>query len=92
MPCFLIVVLSWVSFWLNREATSDRVGLGMEGGRHGVLAQQGGHQRPGRSGYEGGGLEAMHWSLVHGELAAYEGVGQDVRNDWECVWVIPVCL
>ncbi|XP_047741655.1 gamma-aminobutyric acid receptor subunit alpha-5 [Hyalella azteca] len=29
VPCFLIVVLSWVSFWLNREATSDRVGLGI---------------------------------------------------------------
>ena len=28
MPCTLIVVLSWVGFWLNREATSDRVGLG----------------------------------------------------------------
>jgi len=28
VPCILIVVLSWVSFWINREATSDRVGLG----------------------------------------------------------------
>ena len=28
VPCTLIVVLSWVGFWLNREATSDRVGLG----------------------------------------------------------------
>ena len=28
IPCILIVVLSWVSFWLNREATSDRVSLG----------------------------------------------------------------
>lgn len=28
VPCVLIVVLSWVSFWINREATSDRVGLG----------------------------------------------------------------
>ena len=28
IPCMLIVVLSWVSFWLNREATSDRVSLG----------------------------------------------------------------
>ena len=28
VPCILIVVLSWVSFWLNREATSDRVSLG----------------------------------------------------------------
>lgn len=23
-PCVLLVVLSWVSFWLNREATADR--------------------------------------------------------------------
>ena len=30
VPCTLIVVLSWVGFWLNREATSDRVGLGKE--------------------------------------------------------------
>jgi len=29
VPCTLIVVLSWVGFWLNREATSDRVGLGI---------------------------------------------------------------
>lgn len=29
LPCILLVVLSWVSFWLNREATADRVGLGM---------------------------------------------------------------
>lgn len=28
IPCALIVVLSWVSFWLNREATGDRVSLG----------------------------------------------------------------
>jgi len=28
VPCSLIVVLSWVSFWINREATADRVGLG----------------------------------------------------------------
>ena len=28
LPCALIVVLSWVGFWLNREATSDRVTLG----------------------------------------------------------------
>lgn len=27
-PCMLLVVLSWVSFWLNREATSDRISLG----------------------------------------------------------------
>ncbi|XP_014680769.1 PREDICTED: gamma-aminobutyric acid receptor alpha-like [Priapulus caudatus] len=29
LPCILLVVLSWVSFWLNREATADRVGLGI---------------------------------------------------------------
>ncbi|KAJ6225644.1 hypothetical protein RDWZM_004189 [Blomia tropicalis] len=29
VPCSLIVVLSWVSFWINREATADRVGLGV---------------------------------------------------------------
>ncbi|XP_032787616.1 gamma-aminobutyric acid receptor alpha-like [Daphnia magna] len=29
VPCILIVVLSWVSFWLNREATSDRISLGI---------------------------------------------------------------
>ncbi|XP_023322271.1 gamma-aminobutyric acid receptor alpha-like [Eurytemora carolleeae] len=29
VPCTLIVILSWVGFWLNREATSDRVGLGI---------------------------------------------------------------
>lgn len=28
VPCTLIVILSWVSFWINREATADRVGLG----------------------------------------------------------------
>ena len=28
-PCVLLVVISWVSFWLNREATSDRISLGM---------------------------------------------------------------
>ncbi|XP_022664708.1 gamma-aminobutyric acid receptor alpha-like isoform X1 [Varroa destructor] len=29
VPCGLLVILSWVSFWINREATADRVGLGM---------------------------------------------------------------
>uniref|UniRef100_A0A1I8IWN6 Gamma-aminobutyric acid receptor alpha-like n=1 Tax=Macrostomum lignano TaxID=282301 RepID=A0A1I8IWN6_9PLAT len=29
LPCALLVVLSWVSFWLNREATADRVALGI---------------------------------------------------------------
>nr|AOO87783.1 ionotropic GABA-aminobutyric acid receptor [Laodelphax striatellus] len=28
-PCVLLVVLTWVSFWLNREATADRVSLGI---------------------------------------------------------------
>lgn len=28
-PCCLLVILSWVSFWLNREATADRVSLGI---------------------------------------------------------------
>ena len=28
VPCCLLVVLSWVSFWINREATSDRIALG----------------------------------------------------------------
>ena len=28
VPCTLIVILSWVSFWIHREATADRVGLG----------------------------------------------------------------
>ena len=28
VPCSLLVVLSWVGFWINREATSDRIALG----------------------------------------------------------------
>ncbi len=28
LPCSLVTLLSWVSFWLNREATADRIGLG----------------------------------------------------------------
>ncbi|KAJ8297629.1 hypothetical protein KUTeg_024160 [Tegillarca granosa] len=28
IPCMLLVILSWVSFWINREATSDRIALG----------------------------------------------------------------
>ncbi|CAG5131886.1 unnamed protein product, partial [Candidula unifasciata] len=28
LPCCLLVVLSWVSFWINREATADRISLG----------------------------------------------------------------
>lgn len=29
LPSFLIVMLSWVSFWINHEATSARVALGI---------------------------------------------------------------
>lgn len=29
LPSILIVMLSWVSFWINHEATSARVGLGI---------------------------------------------------------------
>ncbi|VDK56845.1 unnamed protein product [Anisakis simplex] len=29
LPCILIVMLSWVSFWINHEATSARVALGI---------------------------------------------------------------
>lgn len=29
LPSILIVMLSWVSFWINHEATSARVALGM---------------------------------------------------------------
>lgn len=28
VPCSLLVVISWVGFWINREATSDRIALG----------------------------------------------------------------
>ncbi len=28
-PCTLIVVMSWVSFWINKEASPARVGLGI---------------------------------------------------------------
>ncbi|XP_076348357.1 gamma-aminobutyric acid receptor alpha-like [Tachypleus tridentatus] len=28
-PCIMLVVLSWVSFWINREATADRIALGV---------------------------------------------------------------
>ena len=28
VPCTLIVIISWVNFWINREATADRVSLG----------------------------------------------------------------
>lgn len=28
VPCSLLVILSWVGFWINREATSDRIALG----------------------------------------------------------------
>lgn len=29
IPCFMLVILSWVSFYLNREATSDRSCIGI---------------------------------------------------------------
>ncbi|XP_064637702.1 gamma-aminobutyric acid receptor alpha-like isoform X2 [Lineus longissimus] len=29
LPCSLLVVLSWVAFWINREATADRIALGI---------------------------------------------------------------
>ncbi|GIY27338.1 gamma-aminobutyric acid receptor alpha-like [Caerostris darwini] len=29
-PCTMLVVLSWVAFWINREATADRVALASE--------------------------------------------------------------
>ncbi|XP_064609781.1 gamma-aminobutyric acid receptor alpha-like [Liolophura sinensis] len=29
VPCSLLVILSWVSFWINREATADRITLGV---------------------------------------------------------------
>ena len=28
VPCVLVVFLSWVGLWLNREATNDRINLG----------------------------------------------------------------
>ena len=28
MPCMMIVVLSWVAFWINREAAPARISLG----------------------------------------------------------------
>ncbi|XP_046553483.1 gamma-aminobutyric acid receptor alpha-like isoform X2 [Haliotis rubra] len=28
VPCALLVILSWVAFWINREATADRIALG----------------------------------------------------------------
>ncbi|WKY11439.1 hypothetical protein Q1695_003197 [Nippostrongylus brasiliensis] len=29
VPCTLIVLLCWVAFWTNREATGDRIGMGI---------------------------------------------------------------
>jgi len=28
VPCSLLVAISWVGFWINREATADRIALG----------------------------------------------------------------
>ena len=28
VPCSMLVILSWVGFWINREATADRIALG----------------------------------------------------------------
>lgn len=29
VPLSLLVVISWVGFWINREATADRIALGI---------------------------------------------------------------
>ncbi|KAK2169069.1 hypothetical protein LSH36_12g07026 [Paralvinella palmiformis] len=29
VPCSLLVAISWVGFWINREATADRIALGI---------------------------------------------------------------
>ncbi|KAK2169071.1 hypothetical protein LSH36_12g07036 [Paralvinella palmiformis] len=29
VPCSLLVAISWVGFWINREATADRIALGV---------------------------------------------------------------
>ncbi len=35
VPCTMLVILSWVGFWINREATGDRIALGKEGAGRG---------------------------------------------------------
>ncbi len=30
LPCMMIVVLSWVAFWINREAAPARISLGLQ--------------------------------------------------------------
>ncbi len=32
----MLIILSWVGFWINREATGDRIALGKEGGGGGL--------------------------------------------------------
>ena len=29
LPCYLIVVLAWVSFWVDREQTAARIAMGI---------------------------------------------------------------
>lgn len=35
IPCTLIVVLSWVSFWINKDAVPARTSLGTRGKKKG---------------------------------------------------------
>lgn len=38
IPCTLIVVLSWVSFWINKDAVPARTSLGTRGGEVHLLS------------------------------------------------------
>ena len=31
IPCSMLVTVSWIGFWINREATEDRIALGESG-------------------------------------------------------------